>query len=92
MVIKNMFVKEAIKRMIIENGKTMYSLSKEMGYKNDSTVRNIIEKRNINLKTLKRFCDNLGYSIFLVRKDENNLDNAMQLEYEEDLKDEGNWY
>lgn len=86
-----MFVKEAIKRMLIEKGKTMYSLSKEMGYKNDSTVRNIIEKRNINLKTLERFCDNLGYDIFLVRKNENTLDNAMQLEYEEDLTDEGYW-
>lgn len=87
-----MCVRDAVRKMIMANGRTMYSLSKEMGYKNDSTVRNIIGKKNITLKTIERFCDILGYDIYIVSKNDHSFDKAFKLEYKEDYEeDEGYW-
>ena len=58
-----MKLKEAIERLLADNGKNKSWLSEKMGYPRPTAVSNMLMRGNIQLDTLCRICELFEYEI-----------------------------
>jgi hypothetical protein len=63
-----MLMKDALKEMIHRSGMTQAGLARAAGYNTLSAVSTPIMKNNMNVTTLVKFANVMGYDLMLVRR------------------------
>ena len=58
-----MELREAIKQILKETGRTQIWLAKQLGYSSGSSIQRILARGNIELNTLLRICETIGAKI-----------------------------
>lgn len=62
-----MELREAIKQILKETGRTQIWLANELGYSSGSSIQRILARGNIELNTLLNICNAIGAKLIIQR-------------------------